>query len=119
MFPIIGLFVFLIPAAGLVIGMGLLLIRRTRFLAPFAFLVPLLGGVGAATGLFALGIAAERMGVPWWLVALATWGWLVRWGSGGRHPWHRLRHWCALDGAARHRPTEKIVRFLGLTEASF
>jgi hypothetical protein len=47
MFPMIGLFVFLIPAAGLVIGMGLLFIRRTRFLAPFAFLVPLLGGVGA------------------------------------------------------------------------
>jgi hypothetical protein len=83
MFPIIGLFVFLIPAAGLVIGMGPLLIRRTRFLAPFAFLVPLLGGVGAVTGLFALGIAAERMGVPWWLVALATWGGLFGGGAVG------------------------------------
>ena len=74
MFPMIGLFVFSIPAAGLVIGMGLLFIRRTRSLAPFAFLVPLLGGVGAVTGLFALEMATERMGVPWWLVALATWG---------------------------------------------
>ncbi len=73
MFPIIGLFIFVIPTAGLIMGIGLFFFRRTRFLAPFAFLVPFVGGVCAVTGFFGLGIAAERVGLSRWLVALATW----------------------------------------------
>src|ERR1700682_66952 len=72
MFPMLGLFLFFIPAAGLVAGMGFCCFRRVRFLAPFAILVPLLGGYCAVAGFFGLGIVVERLGFTRWPAGLVA-----------------------------------------------
>jgi len=70
MFPMLGLFLFFIPAAGLVAGIGLCCARPVRFLAPFALLIPLFGGYCAVAGFFGLGILVERLGFTHWPAGL-------------------------------------------------
>jgi len=64
LFPIAGFLMFFVPAAGFLAAIVLCCVRRWRFLAPFAFLVPLLASYGALAGFFTAGIGLERLRVP-------------------------------------------------------
>lgn len=82
--PFAGLFMFFVPMAGLTVAIVLCCIRRFRFLAPFAFLVPLLASYTALACLFGTGIGLERLGYGGWIVNVAALaGFLIGGGLGG------------------------------------
>ena len=68
MFPMMGLFLIFIPIGGFLLALLLCFIRPFRFLATFAFLIPLLGSYSAIAGFWGVGIAVERAGFHRWLV---------------------------------------------------
>ena len=81
--PFMGLFMFFIPLAGFLSGIVLLCIRRLRFMAPFAFLVPLLGSYAALAGLWGTGLGLERLGFHGWVVGtMACLGFVISGGLG-------------------------------------
>ena len=67
MFPIMGLFLFFIPFAGLIAAIGLYVYRPLRFFAPFAFFIPLLSSYGAVFGAFGLAVWLENHGLHGWI----------------------------------------------------
>jgi len=76
--PIMGFFMFFVPMAGFVAAIVLCCVRRWRFLAPFAFLVPLLASYGALAGSFGVGIGLEKLGVRAGITGIgALYGFLV------------------------------------------
>lgn len=54
---------FFIPMAGFLIGMVFLYIKRLRFLAAFAFLMPLIGSYAAISGFWGTAIGLEHLGL--------------------------------------------------------
>jgi hypothetical protein len=70
--PFMGLFMFFIPVAGFVAGIGLCCLRRFRRLAPFAFLMPMIASYVALVGFWAVGLGAEHFGFQGLPVALAA-----------------------------------------------
>jgi len=75
LFMMAGFLMFLMPMAGFAAGIVLCFIRRLRFLAPFAFLVPLLASYGALAGFFGAGLGLEGIGVRQQIIT-ATGVWL-------------------------------------------
>ena len=73
MFPMMGLFLVWIPVAGLLLASLLFFVRPLRFLATFAFCIPLFAGYSAIAGFWGLALALERAGFNRWLVALSCW----------------------------------------------
>ena len=63
MFPLMGLLLVFVPLGGLLLALALLFVRRLRFLAPFAFFVPLLGSYSAVAGFWGVGIGLELLGL--------------------------------------------------------
>ncbi len=63
MFPMAGLLLIFIPAGGLLLALLLCFVKELRFLATFAFFVPLVGAYSAFAGFWAFGIAIERAGL--------------------------------------------------------
>ena len=57
-FPMLGSF--LVPVCGLLLALVLGFIRPLRFLATFAFFMPLLGAYSAVAGFWGLGLTVER-----------------------------------------------------------
>ena len=83
MFPMAGLLLIFIPAGGLLLALSLCFVKQLRFLATFAFFVPLLGAYSAFAGFWGLGIAIERAGFNRWVVALSSWLGLLAGGAIG------------------------------------
>ena len=78
MFPLMGLFMFFIPVGGLLLAVFLCFIKRLRFLATFAFFVPLLGSYSAVAGFWAMGLWLERAGFhALWITLAALLGLLI------------------------------------------
>jgi hypothetical protein len=73
MFPMMGLFLVFIPLGGFLLALLLCFLRPLRFLAPFAFLMPLLSAYSAMAGFWGVGIGLERIGFNRWVIALACW----------------------------------------------
>lgn len=61
--PLMGLFMLGIPAAGFFVGIFLLFIKRLRYLAPFAFLMPLVGSYAGIAGFWGTAIGLEKLGL--------------------------------------------------------
>ncbi len=61
--PLMGLLMVGIPAAGFFFGVVLLCIRELRFLAPFAFFMPLFGSYAAIAGFWGGAIVLEHTGI--------------------------------------------------------
>ena len=83
MFPMAGLLLIFIPDGGLLLALSLCFVKQLRFLATFAFFVPLLGAYSAFAGFWGLGIAIERAGFNRWVVALSSWLGLLAGGAIG------------------------------------
>jgi hypothetical protein len=60
--PIMGLFMVGIPVAGFLAGMLCLCLKRLRFLAPFAFLMPVFTSYAAIFGFWGGAIGLEKLG---------------------------------------------------------
>ena len=65
--PFMGLFMFFIPAGGFLLALVLCFIKRLRFLASFAFFVPLLSAYSALAGFWGLGLGLEGVGFSRWI----------------------------------------------------
>jgi hypothetical protein len=84
LFPMTGFLMFLMPMAGFAAGIVLCFIRRLRFLAPFAFLVPLLASYGALAGFFGAGLGLESIGLRQrTILAIGVWLGLLLGGALG------------------------------------
>lgn len=60
--PLMGLFMVGIPVAGFVAGGFCLCVKRLRFLAPFAFLMPVCGSYAAIFGFWGAAVGLENLG---------------------------------------------------------
>lgn len=60
--PLMGLFMVFIPGAGFLAGVFFLCVKRLRFLALFAFLMPLCGSYAALFGFWGAAIGLESLG---------------------------------------------------------
>jgi hypothetical protein len=83
MFPMAGLLLIFIPVGGFLLALLLCFVKQLRFLATFAFFVPLVGAYSAFAGFWAFGIAIERAGLNRWVVALSCWLGLLGGGAIG------------------------------------
>jgi hypothetical protein len=70
--PFMGLLMFFIPVAGFVAGIGLCCLKKFRWLASFAFLVPMISSYIALAGFWAAGLGAEHFGFQGSPTALAA-----------------------------------------------
>lgn len=83
MFPLMGLFLFFIPASGLLLAIFLCFIKPLRFLAAFALFIPLLGSYSAVAGVWGVGIGLERAGFHGRWITLAMFFGLLACGTIG------------------------------------